>query len=379
MRGLCVTVSIILATCLSLPAQRTTGPRGGRSASVPRIVSPELNPTQGIFLSGKVVVADGSPLTEPATIFTICRGVKKTETHTDSHGNFSFQFGDHLAMSSDVDFDADSSTRSTGTLRPERRNLQECEVQASLAGFTSDIIALGGKFAGDQSADIGRVVLHRLANVEGFTISATTAEAPSAARKALEKGRELARRGKWEEAQKSLEKAVAVFPRFAVAWFELGQVQLSRNDAAAARNSFLQSIAADAKYVNPYQGLVRMATRARNWPELTDFSEKLLALNPLSFPDVWLSNSLGHYCQQNWVAAEKSARRGLEIDSEHRVPKLEYMLGLILLEKSDYAEATRHMQTFLGRATKPEDITEAQNQLAEIDRRTAAANLAPAK
>jgi len=375
MRKLLACACLALISTLAGLAQR--GPGDGRPTkppSSPRIPNPDLSPTQSIFLSGKVVVDDGSLLTEPATILTICRGTKNAETHTDSRGNFSFQFGDRNAAPSSIDFDADTSSRPIGTQRPERRNLQECELQASLAGFTSDVIQLGGRFVGDQSADVGRITLHRMGNVEGFTISATTAAAPAPARKALEKGQEQAKNGKWDDAQKSFQKAVEIFPKFAVAWFELGQAQLHRNEPAAARYAFQQSIAADAKYVNPYRVLSQLAMRDRNWHELTELSEKLLALNPVSFPDAWLSNSLGNYCLQNLAAAETSARRGLEVDPEHRVPKLEYMLGLILLQKPDYQEAGQHMRVFLAQATKPDDIAEAQKQLDQIARLSAAAN-----
>jgi tetratricopeptide (TPR) repeat protein len=248
-------------------------------------------------------------------------------------------------------------------------------LRASLAGFTSESIVLGGRFSGDQSADVGRVVLHRLASVEGFTLSATTAQAPPEARKALEKGQEQQKKEKWNEAQKSFEKAVAIYPRFAVAWFELGRVQLHNNDGPGARHSFEQSLVADSKYVNPYHALTQLAMHDRNWQELTEFSEKLLALNPVNFPDAWLSNALGHYCLKNYAAAEKSARRGLQMDVEHHVPKLEYLLGITLIQKPDYAEAAQHLHNFLGLTNKPADIEEAKRQLDDIARLSATTTL----
>ena len=361
-----------LLVLLSLPA---FGQRGGgaRTSARPRVAIPEMSASTTMFLSGKVVVEDGSPLTETASIQTICRGQKRTEAHTDSRGNFSFQFGG--GFTNGMEFDADTSSRSPVAGRPERRNLQECELQASLAGFSSDVLSLGGRFQGEESADVGRIVLHRLSAVQGFTISATTAQAPEAARKAFEKGQQQAQKGKWEDAQKHLEKAVALFPRFAVAWFELGRVQLKKSNASAARHSFEQAIAADSKYVSPYHALTQISLHDRNWRELVEFSEKLLALNPISFPDVWLSNSLGYYCLENWAASEKSARRGLEIDVEHHVPKLEYMLGIALVQKPDYPEASRHLRAFLTMTTKQNEITETQAQLNEIARLTASASL----
>jgi len=370
------------ACLLSISALTALGQAGGGGGrrppggpTRPRIPTPDLTPNTMIFLTGKVVIDDGSVLTEPAAIQTICKGQKRTETHTDSHGSFSFQFGSLSATSSGGDFDADTSSRNTSAGRPDRRDLRDCELLASLAGFTSDSISLGGRFSGDQSADIGRVVLHRLANVGGFTISATTAQAPGEARRALEKGQEQQKKGKWDDAQKSLEKAVTIYPKFAAAWFELGRVQLQKNDPAGARHSFQQSLAADSKYINPYHGLTQLAMREQKWQELTELSDKLLALNPVSFPEAWLSNALGNYCLQKFAAAEKSARRGLQVDTDHRVPKLEYLLGITLVKKPDYEEAAQHLRAFLSLATKPADVAEAQKQLDEIARLSATANL----
>ena len=53
--------------------------------------------------------------------------------------------------------------------------------------------------------------------------------------------------------------------------------------------------------------------------------------------------------------------------------KLEYLLGVILMQKRDYQEAAVHIQNYLKQATAPADVEEAQKQLAEITRLTASA------
>ena len=332
-----------------------------------------MGATGVVFISGKVVSEDGLELTEAASIQSICHGQKRTETHTDARGYFSFQLGGRFSSSTmDPDFDADSDSHSNRIGRPDNRDLRDCDLQASLAGYTSDVIAIGGRFTGGENADIGRIVLHRIGGVEGFTVSATTAQAPGSAKKALQHGQQKAKEGKLDDAQKYFEKAVNIYPKFAVAWFELGLVQMQKHDASGAKKSFLQSIAADARYVNPYSGLTQIALREQHWQDALEASEKLLALNPISFPDMWFSNGVANYCLEHLTAAEKSARRGLEVDTDHHVPRLEYLLGMVLLKKPNYEEAERHLRTFLQMSTQPGDIAEAQKQLAELARLTAA-------
>ncbi len=178
---------------------------------------------------------------------------------------------------------------------------------------------------------------------------------------------------KWDEAEPLLAKAVEIFPRFAVAWFDLGRVQFHKHDDAQARHSFEQSIAADPKYVNPYRGLAELDLQQKQWQALVTVTRQLLALNPVSFPDAWLRNSLGNYYLYNFPEAEKSARQGMKVDDQHQVPKLEYLLGVILLQKREYQEAATHIQNYLKFATQPAEIEEAQKQLAEITRLSASA------
>lgn len=326
-----------------------------------------------ISVSGKVVVDDGSVLTESALIQTVCKGQKRTETRSDSHGNFSFQWGSSSFADSENDV-ADTPSRTTPQ-GPAGRDPRSCELQASLQGFISNTIQLAGRFSGLDSVDVGRLVLHRMSNAEGYTISATTAQVPGPALKALEKGQQQEKNGKPEEAQKSFEKAVSIYPKFAAAWFELGRVQLQENDPVGARHSFRQAIDADSKYLDPYLSLTQLAQREQNWQELRDVTDQLLALNPVSLPQVWLSNGLANYFLESFATAEKSARRGLELDPEHHVPGLEYLLGMVLLKKPDYVDAAQHLRAFLKLATTPAETAEAQKQLDEVARLSAAANV----
>ena len=379
----CAFLTLILT--LFAAAQGTKSP--GRSPSTPTTTTnttngPMMQPNMSApdttfgrraFVSGKVVLDDGTRITEPATIQTICRGQRQTVTHTDSRGGFSFEFGDRAsaATAGISEADVDSSWTPSSASRGNMRDWRDCELLAELPGFTSQPIDLSSKMTTFETTDVGRLVLHRMGQVEGLTISATSAMAPKEAQKAFEKGRDKAGKQKWDEAQPFFEKAVQIYPRYAVAWFELGNIQLRKSQFEPARNSFEQSIAADSKYANPYRGLAELDTQQKQWEPLVRVTDQLLALNPVSFPDAWFRNALGHYYLHDFGAAEKSARQGMKIDDNHQLPKLEYLLGVILMQKHDYQEATVHIQNYLHVATQPSDIEDAQKQLAEITRLSA--------
>jgi len=209
-------------------------------------------------------------------------------------------------------------------------------------------------------------------------VSATSALAPAPARKAFEKGNEQERKQKLEEAQQSFEKAVQIYPQYAEAWFELGRVQSWRNDNAGARESFTKSLAADPSYVNPYRALAELAMQEKNWQTTSDITTKLLARYPDFFPDAWFRNALANYNLRNFEAAEQSARHGLKLDLAHQIPKMEYLLGLILIQRQNYAEAEAHMRQYLQLASKPGDVEDARRQLAEIAKLSGSAVATPA-
>jgi tetratricopeptide (TPR) repeat protein len=332
-----------------------------------------MNPTAPLsitaFLSGKVALDDGSELADSAAIHVICHGQRHIGGYTDRHGNFSFQFADPTSGADVSDASTTIMTRTTSS--QEQRNWRDCEVQAVLAGYSSQVIELASRMNTLESVNLGTLSLHRLEHVEGTSISVTSLMAPSAAKKALEKAREDEKKGKWSQAQQSLEKAVKIYPKYAVAWHELGRVQMQQNDAASAKKSFEQSMAADSKYVNAYDGLAQVAFQANQWPEVVEITNKLLALNPVNFPIAYFFNGVAQYHQGELDAAEKITRAGIRVDDGHQVPKLQYLLGIILMRKHEYRDASEQMQQYLSLVKRPAEIEEAKKELAEIERLSA--------
>jgi tetratricopeptide (TPR) repeat protein len=294
-------------------------------------------------------------------------------THSDFHGNFSFELTDKVQISesgvSEADVDSIGSTSSgTGGMR---NNWRECELQASLPGFSSQPIDLSTRLSNFESADIGHLVLQRMGQVQGLSISATSAMAPKDAQKAYAKGIEKSKKEKWDEAESLFVKATEIYPKYAAAWFELGRVQLHKFEAAPARHSFEQSIAADSKYVYPYRGLADLDAKQQQWPALAMVTRQLVALDPVSFPDAWFWNAVSNYYLRNFADAERSARQGMKLDDQHQLPKLEYVLGIILIQEHEYPEAATHLRNYLRVAKVPADIEAAQKQLTQVTRLSA--------
>jgi tetratricopeptide (TPR) repeat protein len=325
------------------------------------------------------VLDDGSELTEPASIQTICGGQRHTEAYTDSRGNFSFQFGDTSSSANAAFTDASSNAMNGPSPNQDQRDWRGCQVQAVLAGFSSETVELSSRVSNLENADLGRLALHRLEHVEGTSISVTSALAPPAARKALEKGRDQEKKQKWDDAQKSFAKAVEIYPKYAVAWYELGRVQLHAHNVADAQKSFQQATEADPKYVNPYEALAQLSFEARQWQEVDRLTTRLLALNPINFPDAYFMNGVANLYARQFDAAEKICRQGIAVDStQHQIPKLHYLLAMVLIEKREYAESSEELRADIALTKDPNERAAAQRELENVAKLSANASPTPA-
>lgn len=331
-----------------------------------------------IFLSGRVVLEDGTPPPEPVVIERICNGQPRPEAYTDSRGRFSFQLGQNTTVLADAsvntaaDILGDPMRRSQGPGFGQPRAISEreligCELRAVLPGYRSDLIPLAGRRLMDNP-DVGTIILRRLGKVEGTVISATTLNAPKDARKAYERGLEAAKKNKLDEARKQLERAVTLYPQFAAAWYELGRIHQQQNSREKAREAYGKSLEADVKFTKPYLHLALLSAQDRNWQEVADTTDRLLKLNPFDYPLAYFFNSVANFNLQRFDAAERSAREGIKLDERNQIPKMRHLLGVILANRHEYGAAAELLRTYLPHAANPEESDLVRKQLSEIER-----------
>ncbi len=341
--------------------------------------------TRTIFISGKVVMEDGTAPPEAVVIERLCGSTRRAETRTDLKGHFSFQVGAG-ANNSDQIIDAsnDSMTNripgsnsgtegggfgslSSGSRLDSSTNLRGCELRANLPGYNSSVVNLSMHSQFD-SPDIGMIILKRLAGRDGDTISMTNALAPKDARKAYEKSRQLLAKGNTADAQKELSKAVDIYPKYASAWAELGRLQMESNEPGPARKSLEKALEADAKYLPPYERLAVLALRERDWDEVLDKTNKLIKLNGYDFPQAYYYNALANLNLGHPDLAEKSARLALKQDPQ-KFARAGYVLGLALAQQGEFAKAAEQLKAYLAAGPTPNEFDTLKMQLADIEKR----------
>ncbi len=328
---------------------------------------------QAVFFSGEVTLKDGSKPPEPVLIQRVCKGAARDETWTDSKGRFSFKVGGgsvaptedpaQAAKNPELSRPFGNSTYYTNPLTTE---LRDCEVQAVLAGFWSERVSIAIKNTLDDTR-IGTIILHPVSRGQSLSVSATTLAAPPNAAKAYEKGVAAMHEQHLDVAQKELTKAVTAYPKYAIAWFQLGVLRQGRSDFTGAVDAWKEALKSDPKYMRPYQGLAELAERRQDWAESEKYSHDWIQLDPESFPEAYLYNAIASARLNKMEQAETAARQGLRIDKERKVPRLSYVLGLILIEKHEFAESAKCLRTYLELAPNAKDAAAVHEELTKIE------------
>jgi tetratricopeptide (TPR) repeat protein len=370
------------------PPTGSTPNTGGVNPRAPSITTPPGNnvPEQRpIFISGKVALSDGTAPPDLVKIERVCNGTARVEARTDRKGRFSFELGRSLefqdASTNGQDgFGGGGFGGSPGLVRGSNSSLRDnnlfgCELRASLPGYRSDSVSLANIHYMDNP-DLGTIILHPIAKVDGLTVSATTALAPKDARKAYEKGLEAIAKKNPDEAQKNFEKAVALYPRYAAAWFALGQINEQREHAEEARKAYDQSMAADPKFVPPYERLSFMALKESKWQDLADTTDRMLQLNPYDYPSAYYLSSVANLQLQHLDVAEKNAREAIRLDPLKKNARAHYVLGLILAQKHEFTTSAASLHTFLDADPSAPDADFVRKQLEQVE--AAAAEKTPA-
>ncbi len=382
----------IAAATLILTSALNAQAKGGGASTPPVTGNTTTRPTQPnnpfpdntipnqrpIFFSGTVMLSDGTPLTERAKIERVCNGVPIPEAETDRKGHFSFQVGQSLEMP-DASIGSDMTGRggtpfgngannagmSTSRMGSSDRRLWGCELRAALAGFRSDVIQLDTVHYMDNP-DIGTIILHRIAKVDGLTISVVSAAAPKDARKAFEKGRAAEANNKLDDAQKNFEKAVSVYPQYSAAWFELGRVNEQTNRIEEARKAYQQAIAAEPKLILPREQLSWLALREAKWQELVDLTDEWLKLDPANSPNAYYLSSIGNLQMQHAAIAEKNAQEAVRMDPGKKNMRARYVLGLAMAQNHEFTASAEAIRSYLDATPDAKDKAVIQKQLEQI-------------
>jgi tetratricopeptide (TPR) repeat protein len=336
-------------------------------AGVPNLVThqqdgPALIPT---VLVGKVTAERASAAPEGVSVLLECNGQVRTRSDADSKG----QFGLTVIILDSMAAGAAPPVQPRSVVI-ENQEWSGCELYGELSGYQSERVRLLGVQTKGM-VDVGTIILHPVAPAQDAFVSVNSLAAPESAKKAVEKGREQEKKGRWAAAVDYFRKAISVYPRYALAWMELGRAQIRQNDFHEAEQSLQQAVTDDSGMLAAYVELARVAAMQRQWKQLADVSDHLIEAAPDSSAEFWFLNSAANFNLGKVDRAQTSIERGLRLDPNHQVPQMEYLYGMILGSKHQYQSAADHLNTYLELQPSAPDAQTARQQLAKYQQMAA--------
>lgn len=353
------------------------GTAAGTSAGSTNTTTPPASGSPGaagpkpIFLSGTVMMDDGSPLPGSVDIQSVCGTLRRTMGHSSATGSFGFQWSSMSSAFGDASQAGRISTGSGATALTGSRNgsrgldpLANCDLLGSFPGYSSAKVSLYDR-GGQDNFDVGAIVLHRIEAGEGHSVSVLALGAPREAQKSFDKGTRLAV-NRPAEALVSFEKAVTIYPQYADAWLSLGKTQWQLGRKDDARTSFTKAMELDKKLVGPWQELGFLACDESRWEDAVRYLDQAVRLDPMDSAIAWYFSALAWYNMGRFDQAERSVRAEIKLDHGQN-PRADFLLGLILIARKDLQGGAAALRTYIASAPGSPDVASARKELSRLE------------
>jgi tetratricopeptide (TPR) repeat protein len=362
----------------------TSNPGRPANSPFPNSVPGQPSTDLVMFLQGRVATSDSSPVPNDMKVERVCNNKVRQQVYASPNGSFSMQLGANSGAFLDASAEPNSPSGATGEASLSgipRSELRNCELRASSPGFLSGNIDLMEVDAFANNLNVGVIVVQRTAKIKGMTLSAAPFQAPKDARRAYEKGLQAEQKANLASARKYFETAVQIYPKYAVAWFQLGTVLQKEKQKDEARTAFTHATAIDNRFLPPYLSLASIAFEEGNWPVLLTLTNHILALDtlnqvnvtafivdldPINYADAYFYNAAANFQLNKIEEAQKSALRAEHIALPARFPQVHLLLGEIFARKNDYATAISELNTYLELAPNATNAAQVRVHLAKL-------------
>lgn len=313
---------------------------------------------------GRVIMADGSPPPKPVLIQRYC-GASRVMVEGTTNRN-----GEYVLRTSEFETVGNWGSRQMGTF-----GTMKCALRGSLSGWESSMIDL------DDPTLVGKrelpplILRKRGAANMGVDVKI---HAPRVSERAWERGLKALAEKQMPEAQKQFLLAVKAAPEFAQAWNALGTTYLTEKKLEEARDAFRHGIEADPKTLTSQVLLMRLESQAKNWAEAEKAASALIARDPNhKFPEAYLHKALALFYLRDLAAAEASAAEAVRWDPSHQLQNTQFIYGLILDGRHEYAKAEEHYRKYLADEPKAANADIVRTRLANPGQGGAAVPVLP--
>jgi tetratricopeptide (TPR) repeat protein len=204
------------------------------------------------------------------------------------------------------------------------------------------------------------------------TVAVEQLQRAEAARSEYQRGCADLRKKKSADAEKHFRKALRKNPKYDTAWVTLGQVLATLTRTDEARIACSQASIVNPNYVPAYLCLADLAAREHAWAEVLKLSGRALELEPSANAVAYEYHAAANLKLRNLVAAEKSGLRAVALDTEHREPRVHFVLAQVYEAKGDSTNEAVQLREYLKYSENAPDAAMVEQYLSKLEKQTAA-------
>ncbi len=209
----------------------------------------------------------------------------------------------------------------------------------------------------------------------GDTVSVAEMLVPGKARSVYLKAREACSRGKFDDAQPLLDRALQIYPHFAEALTLRGLIQLRANQIDQGRQSFEQAIQFDPAYSPAYVALGAAYNAQAHYDDALRTLQRGTAISPLAWQGYYemARASIGKGLYDKGL---QFADRAEQLNGNH-LAAIHLLKAYAMIPLKFYSRAKEELQTYLQREPKGANAEQARHLLAQLDAAEVAAMAKP--
>lgn len=307
-----------------------------------------------VYFRGKVTLEDGSPPGHMVSIERVCDGLD----HTIREGSASGKTGEYFVH-------LEVSFFGQVVANPNLDVQMPCVLQAVSSGFVSSQIDLSDRSI-VRNPRLPIIVLTPASRSTVLAINKGPGVPHAASRNWELALKQLASRN-WAAAEAPLRAVVATAPKFAPAWTALGTLCANLGKAEDSRQALERAIQLDPKPLTPYLSLAHAQIDLKDWKGAVATTKLLTAADTKHlYVEAYLLSAMALYQMRDFDNALTEVNDAIRLDKLKELPRAEYVLGLILEARKDYAGAGEHFRIYLQQHPHAKDAATVNQRLANL-------------
>jgi len=340
---------LVLATLSSAHGQRSGGsngsPTSGGTTGTPTFTRPAI-PDQPVQLQVRITWPDNRTVSDPVRVYLL--------TSTNSDVWDTFNMGDGMVIFQNV-------YAGRYRLKLEGDSIKE---------VITDVFEIDTRARSTIQWVTVQPKTPEIADAtpkSGTMVSAVELNAPPKAKSEYEKGVEALAKGDLKNAAQRLEKAVEIYPKYGLAWSNLGLVRVRMKDEAGAREAWLKAIEADDKLPSAYLNLARLDLQDKKLQDAGAKIDKALHIDPTN------AEGLAMLSEQQLLSGEydkaiATARKVHSMPHEH-LAQVHLICGDALQHQGKNAEALAEYELYLKEYPDSPQVAQVRAAMAQLQAR----------